>query len=64
MAQPGENVGYSSSMTKVHDAFMASSGHQANILKTSYDKVGVGVATGRCDGRNAVYEAQVSADVC
>jgi uncharacterized protein YkwD len=59
----GENVGYSSSVARVHDAFMASSGHRANILKTSYDKVGVGVATGRCNGRNVVYEAQVFADV-
>jgi uncharacterized protein YkwD len=39
----GENVGYGSSLARVHDAFLASSTHRANILGR-YDRVGVGVA--------------------
>jgi uncharacterized protein YkwD len=39
----GENVGYASSVKRVHRAFMGSSPHRANILKSSYRHVGVGV---------------------
>jgi len=59
----GENVGYASSITKLHNSFMTSSGHRANVLKSSYDKVGVGVAAGKCHGYNLLYEVQVYADV-
>ncbi|MCB1028238.1 MAG: CAP domain-containing protein, partial [Microthrixaceae bacterium] len=41
----GENVGYSSSISKIHTNLMNSSGHRANILNSSYDRVGVGIAT-------------------
>lgn len=40
----GENVGHGYSVTQLHDAFMASPGHRANILKPAYNRVGVGVA--------------------
>lgn len=59
----GENVGYASSISKIHTNLMNSSGHRANILKSSYDKVGIGIATGKCNGYNVVYETQVFADV-
>jgi len=39
----GENVGYASSVKRVHRAFMGSSLHKANILKSSFRHVGVGV---------------------
>ena len=38
----GENVGKGSSVQVIHDAFMRSSEHKANILGR-YDRVGVGV---------------------
>jgi uncharacterized protein YkwD len=38
----GENVGVGPSLTKMHDAFMASPGHAENVLG-DYDRVGVGV---------------------
>jgi hypothetical protein len=41
----GENVGVGGSVDVVHDAFMNSSGHKANILNAKYDKVGVGVVS-------------------
>lgn len=37
-----ENVGYGSSTLAVHNAFLASSGHRANMLG-NYDRVGTGV---------------------
>ena len=40
----GENVGYGSSIAAVERAYMASSGHRANILNTSWDYAGVGYA--------------------
>ena len=39
----GENVGYGSGVDSLHAAFMASSGHRANILKADATHVGVGV---------------------
>ena len=51
-----ENVGYGPSVYWIHDAFMNSGYHSANILDPSYNYVGVGVAYGS-DGK--VYVAQV-----
>ncbi len=41
----GENVGVGSSVSVVHDAFMASPGHKANIVNSDYTHVGVGVVS-------------------
>ena len=51
-----ENVGYGPSVGWIHNAFMNSSYHSSNILRSSYNYVGVGVAYG-WDG--TVYVAQV-----
>jgi len=40
----GENVGMGPDCSSIHNAFMASPGHKANILDTDYNQVGVGVA--------------------
>ena len=39
----GENVGMGPTCDSIHDAFMASPGHKANILDTDYNQGGVGV---------------------
>jgi hypothetical protein len=39
----GENVGVGYSVSSLFDAFMNSSGHRANILKSTYNRVGIGV---------------------
>lgn len=39
----GENVGFGYSLEGVHQAFMNSSGHRANILDRSFNKGGTGV---------------------
>lgn len=38
-----ENVGVGYSVQQLHDAFMGSAGHRANMLNASYNRVGVGV---------------------
>ena len=40
----GENVGYGPSVASVHDAFLRSASHKANMLG-AFDRVGVGVTT-------------------
>ncbi len=40
----GENIAINGSVSKAHGAFMASSGHRANILSNSYTHVGVGIS--------------------
>ncbi|MGH2794165.1 MAG: CAP domain-containing protein [Actinomycetota bacterium] len=39
----GENVGMGPTCGSIHDAFMASPGHKANILDKDYNQIGVGV---------------------
>lgn len=40
----GENVGYGSSVASVQDAYMRSTAHRANVLKSTWNWVGVGTA--------------------
>ncbi|MGH2794594.1 MAG: CAP domain-containing protein [Actinomycetota bacterium] len=39
----GENVGMGPTCPSLHDAFMASPGHKANIIDKDYNQIGVGV---------------------
>lgn len=39
----GENVGYGSAVGSLHDAFVASPGHYANLIKPEYQYIGVAV---------------------
>lgn len=55
-----ENVGRGSSIASVHESYMASPGHRANILDRRWDRVGTGHAVGR-DGRT--YTVQVFVDL-
>lgn len=41
----GENVGRGGDVQSVHDAFVASPGHLANMINTAYNRVGIGVVT-------------------
>jgi hypothetical protein len=42
--QIGENVGVGANVQTVHDAFMQSAGHRANVLYAAYNVIGVGIA--------------------
>jgi uncharacterized protein YkwD len=50
----GENVGVGSTTSSLHQAFMGSAPHRANVLSSRYTRVGVGVAYGQ--GRMWVVE--------
>ena len=52
----GENVGYSGDIPTVHQAFLDSAAHRANILDERFNRVGTGYAEGD-DGR--IWVAQV-----
>ena len=39
----GENVGVGYSVTTLHDAFMNSAPHKANVMSSAYNRVGIGV---------------------
>ena len=56
----GENVGYGPSVAAIEDAYMASSGHKANILSTKWNGAGVGYAT---NGKR-VFTVQVFIKTC
>ena len=60
----GENVGYhtrtSNTLRTIHDMFVASATHRANLLKAGFTHMGVGVATDRY-GR--VWVAEVFATI-
>lgn len=54
-----ENVGYGGSIAGVHDQFMRSSGHRANVLDRRWDVMGAGHAVAR-DGRVFVVHVFVA----
>ena len=56
----GENVGYGPSVPAIQDAYMASSGHRANVLSTKWNGVGVGYAK----NGNRIYTVQVFIKTC
>ena len=60
----GENVGYSSptsnTLLTLHKMFVNSAGHYANLVKSNYTHLGVGVAK---DSRGRIWVAQVFAQL-
>ena len=55
----GENVGYGGSIAQVHDAYLRSPGHRANILDPSYTSMGAAAVWGTCpDGTHRVFTVQ------
>ena len=52
----GENVGYGGTVDSIHQAFMDSPAHRANILATDYTEIGVGTVT---DSEGVLWVTQV-----
>ncbi|HVF04375.1 MAG TPA: CAP domain-containing protein [Frankiaceae bacterium] len=52
----GENVGTGGTVDAIHDAFMRSQKHRANILARDYTEIGVATVT---DARGAIWVTQV-----
>ena len=55
----GENVGRGGSVGAVHNAYLNSPGHRANIMDRAYTHVGAGAVWGNCNGRRTVFTVQV-----
>lgn len=57
----GENIAYGtySGGTQIVNGWMASAGHKANILSSSFTEIGVGAAYGNYKGRNVWIAVQV-----
>jgi uncharacterized protein YkwD len=55
----GENVGMGGSIQQVHDAYMRSPGHRANILDPAFNQVGTAAVWGNCNGHRTVFTVQV-----
>jgi uncharacterized protein YkwD len=51
----GENVGYGGSIAQVHQAYLNSPGHRANILDPAYTSMGTAAVWGECDGYRRVF---------
>jgi len=54
----GENVGYGGSIAQVHDAYLNSPGHRANILDPSFTSMGTAAVWGECNGFRRVFTVQ------
>lgn len=58
----GENLAINFNDSEdVEEAWMASPTHRANIVKPVYTKIGIGVAKGEYEGKNAVFVVQLFA---
>ena len=55
-----ENVGRGASIEQVHQTYLGSSRHRANVLDRRWERIGTGHAVGR-DGR--VYTVQIFVDI-
>ncbi len=54
----GENIAHHANVDKAQAAFMSSQGHRANILSTTWTKVGVGIVQ---DANGYIYATQIFA---
>lgn len=55
----GENVGYGGTIAQIHEAYLNSPGHRANILDPAYTSMGAAAVWGDCDGQHRVFTVQV-----
>jgi len=54
----GENVGYGGTIAIVHDAYLNSPGHRANIMDPGFTQMGAAAVWGDCDGQHRVFTVQ------
>lgn len=55
----GENVGRGGTIAVVHDAYMNSPGHRANILDPAFNQMGAAAVWGNCKGARTVFTVHV-----
>jgi uncharacterized protein YkwD len=55
----GENVGTGNHVAEVHNAYMASPGHRANVLDPTFTEIGTASVWGNCGGFRRVFTVHV-----
>jgi len=55
----GENVGYGGTIAQIHEAYLNSPGHRANIMDPAYTSIGAAAVWGDCEGQHRVFTVQV-----
>lgn len=55
----GENVGYGGTIGQIHEAYLNSPGHRANIMDPAFTSMGAAAVWGTCDGQRRVFTVQV-----
>jgi len=54
----GENVGKGGTIPQIHEAYLRSPSHRANILDGSFTQVGTAAVWGNCGGYRTVFTVQ------
>jgi uncharacterized protein YkwD len=54
----GENVGYGGTIAVIHEAYLNSPGHRANIMDPTFTQVGAAAVWGDCQGQHRVFTVQ------
>lgn len=55
----GENVGMGGNVGQIHDAYMNSPGHRANVLDPSFTEIGTAAVWGNCNGYRTLFTVHV-----
>ncbi len=55
----GENVGYGGAIGQIHEAYLNSPGHRANIMDAAFSSMGAAAVYGTCNGQQRVFTVQV-----
>ncbi len=54
----GENVGKGGTIPQIHEAYLRSPSHRANILDPAFTQIGTGAVWGNCGGYRTVFTVQ------
>ncbi len=55
----GENVGFGGTIAQIHEAYLDSPGHRANIMDPAFTEVGAAAVWGQCGDQYRVFTVQV-----
>lgn len=55
----GENVGMGGTVGQIHQAYMDSPGHRANILDPAFNEIGTAAVWGNCHGYRTLFTVHV-----
>lgn len=55
----GENVGMGGNVGQIHNAYMNSPGHRANILDPAFTEIGTAAVWGNCNGYRTLFTVHV-----